>query len=45
MTEREPREKPVRVSQQQTVYGEVAANSDQPVFLTQMRIREPEIFI
>ena len=33
------------VSQQQTVYRKVATHSNQPVFLTQMRIRKPEILI
>ena len=41
MMKREPREESVGVGEYKTIYGEVAANSHQSIFLTQMRIREP----
>ena len=42
MTEREPGEETIRISQQQTIDGEVATHSHQSVVLAQMRIREPQ---
>jgi len=45
MMKREPGEETVGVGKQKTIYGEVTANCHQPIFLTQMRIREPEILI
>ena len=45
MTEREPGEETIRISQQQTIDGEVATHSYQSVVLAQMRIREPQSIV
>ena len=45
MTEGEPGEISVRISQQQTVNGQVATHSHQSVFLSLVRIRKPQILV